>query len=134
VPYFHAVCGAKPDSAYREQPVEAPQLEHFPSALNREIPKPLPPRQIRAIQLPSQAPLMRCFKMADGLNTMTRRGGIGTSAPVLGLRPILERFHHDRGVWVEVQHAGIEALTLRNDSSSHEVVGTNWTIWPRTRR
>ncbi len=33
------------------------------------------------------------------------------------------RVHHDRGVRVEVQHAGIEALTLRNDSSSHEVVG-----------
>ena len=31
---------------------------------------------------------MRCFKMADGLNTITRRGEIGTSVPVFGLRPI----------------------------------------------
>src|SRR6516225_9974603 len=31
---------------------------------------------------------MRCFRMADGLNTMTRRGEIGTSVPVFGLRPI----------------------------------------------
>src|SRR4029079_379666 len=33
-------------------------------------------------------PLMRCLRIADGLNTMTRRGEIGTSLPVLGLRPI----------------------------------------------
>src|SRR6266550_4303530 len=32
---------------------------------------------------------MRCFRIADGLNTITRRGEIGTSLPVLGLRPIL---------------------------------------------
>src|SRR5258708_7981503 len=33
-------------------------------------------------------PLIRCFRMADGLNTITRRGDIGTSVPVFGLRPI----------------------------------------------
>src|ERR1700733_6372660 len=33
-------------------------------------------------------PLIRCFRMADGLNTITRRGEIGTSVPVLGLRPM----------------------------------------------
>src|SRR5438105_11676626 len=33
-------------------------------------------------------PLIRCFRMADALNTITRRGEIGTSVPVLGLRPI----------------------------------------------
>ena len=33
-------------------------------------------------------PLMRCLRIADGLNTMTRRGEIGTSLPVFGLRPI----------------------------------------------
>ncbi len=33
-------------------------------------------------------PLMRCFRIADGLKTMTRRGEIGTSVPVLGLRPM----------------------------------------------
>ena len=27
-------------------------------------------------------PLIRCFRIADGLNTMTRRGDIGTSVPV----------------------------------------------------
>src|SRR5579883_2556110 len=32
-------------------------------------------------------PLMRCLRIADGLNTITRRGEIGTSLPVLGLRP-----------------------------------------------
>ena len=31
---------------------------------------------------------MRCLRMADGLNTITRRGEIGTSLPVLGLRPM----------------------------------------------
>ena len=30
---------------------------------------------------------MRCFMMLLGLNTVTRRGGIGTSRPVFGLRP-----------------------------------------------
>src|SRR3954466_5643817 len=30
---------------------------------------------------------MRCFRIADGLNTITRRGEIGTSVPVFGLRP-----------------------------------------------
>src|SRR5712664_1543951 len=33
-------------------------------------------------------PLIRCFRMAEGLNTITRRGEIGTSVPVFGLRPI----------------------------------------------
>src|ERR1700761_1991115 len=32
--------------------------------------------------------LMRCLRIADGLNTMTRRGEIGTSLPVFGLRPM----------------------------------------------
>src|SRR5215475_11041281 len=32
-------------------------------------------------------PLIRCLRIADGLNTITRRGEIGTSVPVLGLRP-----------------------------------------------
>src|ERR1700710_1010717 len=33
-------------------------------------------------------PLMRCLRIADGLNPFTRRGEIGTSLPVFGLRPI----------------------------------------------
>src|SRR5262245_3132643 len=37
----------------------------------------------------SGSALIRCFRMAEGLNTITRRGEIGTSLPVLGLRPIL---------------------------------------------
>src|SRR5947209_8374329 len=42
---------------------------------------------------PPLAPaLMRCLRMADGLNTITRRGEIGTSLPVFGLRPILWPF------------------------------------------
>ena len=35
----------------------------------------------------SHAPLMRFLRIAEGLNTITRRGEIGTSLPVLGLRP-----------------------------------------------
>jgi hypothetical protein len=31
---------------------------------------------------------MRAFSTLDGLNTMTRRGSIGTSTPVFGLRPM----------------------------------------------
>src|SRR5450830_860125 len=42
----------------------------------------------RSAQLCSAWPLMRCLRIADGLNTITRRGEIGTSLPVLGLRPI----------------------------------------------
>ena len=32
--------------------------------------------------------LMRCLRTSDGLNTSTRRAGIGVFSPVLGLRPI----------------------------------------------
>ena len=35
---------------------------------------------------------MRAFRMFDGLNTMTRRGVIGTSTPVFGLRPMRSPF------------------------------------------
>src|SRR5262249_60227474 len=31
--------------------------------------------------------LIRCLRIAEGLNTITRRGEIGTSLPVLGFRP-----------------------------------------------
>src|SRR5271169_426637 len=37
---------------------------------------------------PSASELIRCLRIAEGLNTMTRRGEIGTSLPVLGLRPM----------------------------------------------
>src|SRR6516225_9436108 len=40
----------------------------------------------------SESALMRCLRIADGLNTVTRRGEIGTSLPVFGLRPILWPF------------------------------------------
>src|SRR5579864_9031356 len=36
---------------------------------------------------PSGPELMRCLRIAEGLNTITRRGEIGTSLPVLGFRP-----------------------------------------------
>ena len=35
-----------------------------------------------------ESALMHCLRIADGLNTITRRGEIGTSVPVFGLRPI----------------------------------------------
>src|SRR3954468_23900620 len=37
-------------------------------------------------------PLICCFKIADGLNRSTRRGEIGTSVPVFGLRPMRSFF------------------------------------------
>jgi hypothetical protein len=37
-------------------------------------------------------PLIRCFRIADGLNTITRRGGIGTLVLVFELRPIRRPF------------------------------------------
>src|SRR5712691_1769488 len=41
---------------------------------------------------PPESALIRCLRIAEGLNTITRRGEIGTSLPVLGLRPILWPF------------------------------------------
>src|SRR5262245_58690940 len=41
-----------------------------------------------ALLLRSAIALIFCLRIADGLNTITRRGEIGTSLPVLGLRPI----------------------------------------------
>src|SRR5713101_3669797 len=41
---------------------------------------------------PPESALMRGLRIAEGLNTITRRGEIGTSLPVLGLRPILWPF------------------------------------------
>src|SRR5712672_1716582 len=60
-------------------------------------PVPCPPplcslsRELRYFRK-SESALMRCLRIADGLNTITRRGEIGTSLPVLGLRPILWPF------------------------------------------
>jgi len=39
-----------------------------------------------------ESALMRCLRIVEGLNTTTRRGEIGTSSPVLGLRPDLWPF------------------------------------------
>jgi hypothetical protein len=36
--------------------------------------------------LPFVGELIRCLRVADGLNTITRRAEIGTSSPVFGLR------------------------------------------------
>src|SRR5262245_64228856 len=56
------------------------------------VPCPPPPCSPRGVENyllpPASALLMRCLRIADGLNTITRRGEIGTSLPVLGLRPI----------------------------------------------
>src|SRR5262245_45719601 len=41
---------------------------------------------------PSASVLIRCLRIADGLNTITRRGEIGTSFPVFGLRPTRSPF------------------------------------------
>ena len=38
--------------------------------------------------MPVGPALMCCLRITDGLNTITRRGEIGTSVPVLGLRPM----------------------------------------------
>jgi hypothetical protein len=51
------------------------------------------------------------FNTLDGLNTRTWRGRIGTSSPVLGLRPIRSFFERtwnepkEQGVADQVQHA-----------------------------
>jgi hypothetical protein len=37
-------------------------------------------------------PLIRCFRIADGVNTITRREEFATSEPVFGLRPIRRPF------------------------------------------
>src|SRR5215468_3220450 len=56
-------------------------------------PVPCPPplcslsREFRYFRA-SESVLMRCLRIADGLNTITRRGEIGTSVPVFGFRPI----------------------------------------------
>src|SRR6202011_1304719 len=55
-----------------------PALSEFPLKNNA---------QSDYLRRPSSPELMRVFRIADGLNTMTRRGEIGTSLPVLGLRP-----------------------------------------------
>src|SRR5436190_21347790 len=52
------------------------------------LPSTMPEVYFRALE----SALMRCLRIADGLNTITRRGEIGTSLPVLGLRPILWPF------------------------------------------
>src|SRR5262245_44066116 len=60
-------------------------------------PVPCPPplcslsRELRYFRK-SESELMRCLRIADGLNTITRRGEIGTSLAVLKLRPILWPF------------------------------------------
>src|SRR6516225_9440931 len=52
----------------------------------RYRPSASPPKLL--LLLPFGPALMRCLSIADGLKTITRRGEIGTSVPVLGLRPM----------------------------------------------
>src|SRR5436190_8398973 len=47
-----------------------------------------PARYLPTFLLPSTPRLIRRLRMAEGLNTMTQRGEIGTSLPVFGLRPM----------------------------------------------
>src|ERR1700749_3025899 len=47
-----------------------------------------PSSATEGVSAPARFPLICCFRMEDGLNTNTRRGEIGTSVPVFGLRPI----------------------------------------------
>jgi len=47
-----------------------------------------PARYLPTFLLPSRPRLIRRLRMAEGLNTMTQRGEIGTSLPVFGLRPM----------------------------------------------
>src|SRR6185437_13522137 len=61
---------------------------------------------------PSGPALMRCLRIADGLNTMTRRGEIGTSLPVFGLRPTRCPF-------------------LRTTNEPND---DNFTVWPRSKQ
>jgi len=51
-----------------------------------------------ASPMPVPLPLIRCFNYAEVLNTITRRGEIGTSVPVFGLRADTLAFlaHHER--------------------------------------
>jgi hypothetical protein len=57
--------------------------EHIPMDPGHRGYSPTPPRLW---------PLIRCFRIADGVNTITRRGEFGTSEPVFGLRPIRRPF------------------------------------------
>ena len=65
-------------------PLPAPPPEDFPATAS-DAGKPLP----LAVLMVSS---MRFFIMLLALNTSTRRGVIGTSSPVLGLRPMRSRF------------------------------------------
>jgi hypothetical protein len=46
------------------------------------------PSSATSVLVPDGFPLICCFRIADGLNTITRRGEIVTSVPVFGLRPM----------------------------------------------
>ena len=49
--------------------------------------------------------LIRAIRMADGLNAKTRRGEIGTSSPVLGLR-LGRRSELHNNLWVSRDSSG----------------------------
>jgi hypothetical protein len=45
------------------------------------------PSSATGVLVSDRFPLTCCFRIAEGLNTITRRGEIGTSTPVFGFRP-----------------------------------------------
>ena len=57
---------------------------HWP--VPRKDSRSLPPRY--GVTSAAASELIRCLRIAEGLNTITRRGEIGTSLPVFGFRPI----------------------------------------------
>ena len=60
-----------------------------PALLPRRVESNHRSRQLPSIQsIASSARARRCLRIADGLNTITLRGVIGTSFPVFGFRPI----------------------------------------------
>src|SRR5258707_340363 len=69
--------------------------------------------------MPVGPALMCCLRIADGLNTITRRGEIGTSVPVLGLRPIRCPFLHHEGAKRRKLH-GFATLNAIGDLLEHQ--------------
>jgi hypothetical protein len=69
---------------------------HEPNGAKNQQPEriPIDPEHRKAphATLPGLWPLIRRFRIADGLNTITEREEIGTSVPAFGLRPIRRPF------------------------------------------
>jgi hypothetical protein len=64
-----------------------PEIGQWSRGLSAPLLKHPAPRPA-GVAVPAHLPLMRCFRIADGLNTTMRRGEIVASMPVFGLRPV----------------------------------------------